>query len=569
MDAFSDPGSIPGASTPDGPGQHARAVVRSASSLASLPHPIVHMSRMIVRRLVAAITIVASATVPVHAQSPDVVRTKARAWREANEWALVRELADFAALPNLARDSVGIARNAAWLVRAFEREGFVMRTLDGRGGTPVVTGELRVPGATRTVLLYAHYDGQPVDASQWRSDPWTPQLRGPRGDTVPIATSGRPDPEARLYGRSTSDDKGPIIAVLGALRALRAAGTRPSVNVRLFLEGEEEVGSPHLRAVLQAHRAVLAGADAWLFLDGPVHQSRRPQIVFGARGTLGLELTTYGPIKPVHSGHYGNWAPNPALQLAEVLSSMRSADGTIRIADFLDDVPPPSASERAAIAALPPIDAALRAELALGWTEADGATLAERLLLPSINVRGFRSGGIRGQAANVVPSLAGASIDFRLVPNQTPARVQAKVEGHLRGLGWTVVHDEPDSAMRARTPKLIRLEWREGGYPSVRTPLDAPAARALVAAATKTLGESPLLVPTLGGSLPLAPIVEVLGVPVIVLPTVNHDNNQHAADENLRLRNLFDAVDLFVGVLHGLDRHWPATPARLRPRAER
>jgi acetylornithine deacetylase/succinyl-diaminopimelate desuccinylase-like protein len=521
------------------------------------------------RRLVASLALCAGVAAPLLAQSPAAVRATARAWREANEWALVRELAEFAAIPNLARDSAGIARNAAWLVRAFEREGFTMRTLDGRGGTPVVTGELRVPGATRTILLYAHYDGQPVDPSQWRSDPWRPQLRGPRGDTLALAGTGRPDPEARLYGRSTSDDKGPIVAVLGALRALRAAGARPSVNVRLFLEGEEEAGSPHLRAVLETHRATLAGADAWLFLDGPVHQSRRLQVVFGARGTYGLELTTYGPIKPVHSGHYGNWAPNPALQMAEVLSSMRSADGTIRIAGFLDDVPPPTASERAAIAALPPIDAALREELALGWTEANGATLADRLMLPSINVRGIRSGGIRAQAANVVPSLAGASVDFRLVPNQTPDRVRARVEAHFRGLGWTVVDEEPDSAMRARTPKLLRLEWREGGYPSVRTPLDAPVSRALVAAATEAMGEPPLRLPTLGGSLPLAPIVEVLGVPVIVLPTVNHDNNQHAADENLRLRNLFEAVDLFVGVLHGLDRHWPTEPARPRPRAHR
>jgi acetylornithine deacetylase/succinyl-diaminopimelate desuccinylase-like protein len=362
------------------------------------------------------------------------------------------------------------------------------------------------------------------------------------------------DGEWRLFARSSSDDKAPIQAIVSALDALAAAGARPAVNVKLLLEGEEEAGSPHLRAVLEANRA-LVRADAWLLCDGPVHQSRRFQLAFGARGVETLEVTVYGPSRALHSGHYGNWAPNPAVALAHLVASLRDVDGRILVPGFGDDVRPPSAAEREALAAFPDVDAALRDELSLAETEGGGARLVERILLPALNVRGLASGAVGEEAANAIPTEARASIDFRLVPDQTPERVRECVESHLRGQGYAVVHEAPTLEERRRTSRLVRLEWGEG-YPAGRTALDLPFSKRLAAAVASGTGEAPIVLPTMGGSVPMHLFAEVSGAPVVILPIVNHDNSQHAANENLRLSNLWDGIAVFASVLTSLGSGW-------------
>ena len=498
------------------------------------------------------------AALPLGAQrapSPDVLRARIHGWRLSHDVALLGELRDFLAIPNLATDTVHIRQNARTIAAMLERRGVKAQLLESPGSPPAVLGELRVPGATRTVMLYAHYDGQPVDTSRWATPPWTPVLRdGPLdagGREIPWPTTpGSVQGEWRLYARSASDDKSPIVVMLAALDALRDAGVRPAVNVKFFFEGEEEAGSPHAREMLTRHKDLL-GADLWLFCDGPVHQTRRLQIVYGVRGDMSLGLTVYGPARALHSGHYGNWAPNPTLRLAELLTSMRDADGNIRIAGFLDDVTPISAAERAAIARAPQNDSALRAELLLAHTEAHDAPLLERIMLPAINVRGFQAGLTGAGASNTIQSDARASIDFRLVPKQTPERVRELVEAHARSQGWYVVHDAPTPAERLSHDKVVRMEW-EPGYPAVRTAMDSPAARALSRAAAAAMGGPLIEIPTSGGSLPMHDFEEATGAPLIILPIVNHDNNQHASDENVRLQNLWDGIELYAGVLAGL-----------------
>jgi acetylornithine deacetylase/succinyl-diaminopimelate desuccinylase-like protein len=502
--------------------------------------------------------------VPAQPSGGDAAATRAlasrvRAWRTAHEPEVLREFVEFLALPNLASDSAGIRRNARWIVDAFARRGVAMRLLESpAGGPPAVYGELRTPGATRTVVLYAHYDGQPVNPAQWATPPWTPTLRdGPLeagGKVVPLPDRpGVAGDEWRVYARSAGDDKAPIVAALAALDALKASGARPGVNLKFFFEGEEEAGSGHLRPLLDAHRALLR-ADAWLFADGPVHQSRRQQVVFGVRGVTGLELTVYGPARPLHSGHYGNWAPNPVAMLAELLAGLRDSEGNIRVAGFMDDVRRPTAAEQAAIAAAPSPDSALRVELALGRTEGR-ESLAGSIMRPSLNVRGVRAGGVGATASNTIVTEASASIDFRLVPDQTPARVRELVERHLAGQGWHVVDAVPDAATRRAHPKVVHLTW-EPGYPALRTPLDHPAARAVVRVLGDAQGAPPIEVPTLGGSLPLHHFAQALGAPVVIVPIANHDDAQHAADENLRLRNLWDGIESFAALFARLGTAW-------------
>jgi len=490
-------------------------------------------------------------------------REAARRYRTAHDVEIVRELADLLAIPNVASDSANIRANARHLVTMLERRGVRTRLLESPASPPAVYGELTTPGAARTVVFYAHYDGQPVTPEDWATPPWRPVLRdralAEGGREIPFPTTpGSVQGESRIYARSASDDKSPIVAMLRAIDALRAARVPPSVNLKFFLEGEEEAGSPHLRDMLGRH-ADLLRADLWLFGDGPVHQSRRQQIVFGVRGVAGAELTVYGPRRALHSGHYGNWAPNPAAMLATLLASMRAPDGRITIAGFYDDVVPITSAEREALRAAPPVDAALRHELLLGSTEGGDETVGERVMLPALNVRGLRAGAVGEAAANAVPAEARASLDFRLVANQRVERVRELVERHARAQGYYVVNREPTPQERLGHPRVLRIDWDAGGYPATRTSMTLPVSRAVRRAVAEAVGGPIVEMPTLGGSLPTYLFSEVLRTPLIVLPIVNHDNSQHAADENLRLQNLFDGIELYAGVLARLGFVWDAT----------
>ena len=514
----------------------------------------------------AALLLAAAASLPAFAAKPAAgsaqpgVRDRVRAYRAAHEKEIVTELSDLLALPNVATHVADVERNADRLTAMLQRRGFAVTRLSaGEGTPPSVYGELRVPGAQRTVMFYAHYDGQPVDQKGWVSDPFKPVLRsGPLGPNVKdidlAAVTGPLDPEWRIYARSASDDKSPIIAMLTALDALRAAGLQPSVNVKLFLEGEEEQGSRHLPEILKRYRDILA-ADVWLLCDGPVHPTRKMQVYFGARGVAGLDLTVYGPIRPLHSGHYGNWAPNPAVMLAQLVASLRDDEGRILIPGFYDDVKPLTDDEKKAIAAMPPVEEGLKDELAIGRTEGNGARLQDRLMDPALNVRGLRSAEVGDAAANAVPTEAEASIDFRLVPDQTPRKVQERVNAFLRDKGWFLVEDTPDRETRRAHPRVARVVWSLD-YPGARTDMSQPASRAVVALVQRAAGGPIVEVPMLGGSVPMYLFTESLKVPVIGVPIVNHDNNQHGINENLRLKNLWDGIEVFAELMAGLGKEW-------------
>lgn len=490
--------------------------------------------------------------------TPDAARVRAsvRAYRVGHQAEIVRELASLLEIPNVASDTAAIRRNAEFLLGMLRRRGISAQLLEEPGNFPAVFGELKVPGARRTIVLYAHYDGQPVDTTRWATPPWRPTLRdkaiedGGRVMDFPSGPRAEFGDEWRIYARSASDDKAPIVAMLSALDALRAARIAPTVNIKFFFEGGEEAGSPNLRQLLIRYNALLA-ADAWIFSDGPVHQSRQMQVVFGVRGSYGVEMMVYGASRALHSGHYGNWAPNPAAMIASLLASMRDADGRILVAGFHDDVTPITDADRRAIAGVPDNDAHLRRDLTLGASEGGGARLAERIMLPALNIRGIRAGQVGELASNTIHTDARASIDFRLVPAQTPERVRELVEAHVRAQGYYIVHGEPTAEERRSNARVIRLEWGDG-YPALRTDMDLPVSRAVIRAVEGGIGGPVIRVPILGGSLPMALFQETLGAPLIIVPIVNHDNNQHASNENLRIRNLWDGIEVMSGVMTGM-----------------
>jgi acetylornithine deacetylase/succinyl-diaminopimelate desuccinylase-like protein len=451
---------------------------------------------------------------------------RVREHRAAAGWDILAEFAGLLALPNVTGDLPALRRNAAAIAAALAGRGVLVEVVERDGAAPLVLGRLDcgVAGAAR-VGVYAHYDGQPVDGGGWESPPFAPTLRDGTGAVLPLAGAGAIGDDWRLYARAAADDKAPVAALLAALDALATHGVGRAVDLVLCLEGEEESGSTHLRAYLDALRDRLA-ADVWLICDGPVHVSGAPQVVLGVRGYCGLELTVYGPAREVHSGHYGNWVPNPAMTLAHLLASMKSADGTVLVDGFHDLTRRPGPAEQALLDALPAVEPGLLDSLGIAAAEVPGSRLVDRLMLASLNVRGLAAAGV-GAAA-------------RDDPDRMPLLVRAHLERH----GVHVLDREPTAADRRAHPVLARLDPHPG-YPAARADADLPVVAHLAALAGRAAGRPALRVPTLGGSVPLHDMTAALGAPTVILPIANPDNNQHAANENLRLGQLWYGMDLF------------------------
>jgi acetylornithine deacetylase/succinyl-diaminopimelate desuccinylase-like protein len=477
------------------------------------------------------------------------IRDGVRGYRAQHEPVIIDQFAQLLAIPNHAADAVNIRRNAEFIAGLLRERQVETRLLELEGAPPIVFGKLDGPGAKQTVTFYVHYDGQPTKQSGWTDGPFEPTLRRPDGSTIDLkALPKRIDPEWRLFARSASDDKAPVIGIITALDALRARGWKPTVNLRFFLEGEEEAGSPHLAALLKKYQADLK-TDLWIVCDGPVHQDGKKLVDFGVRGTTAVDITVYGPNRGLHSGHYGNWAPNPIVMLTHLLDSMRDTQARILIPGFYDDVRAPTPVELAAAKAMPDYDAEIKRNIGIARTEGEPASLQSQLLLPALNVRGIAGGNVGDAASNTIVSEATASIDFRLVPNQTPEGVRQRIEQHVERQGYILVRKPPDAATRLAHPKIALLTWdAEGSYPAQRTPLDNPLGKQVIRVVEQMAGAPIVVAPTLGGSAPEYLLQGPANTPVVGVPIANYDNNQHAANENLRLQNLWDAIEIFAGL---------------------
>lgn len=481
------------------------------------------------------------------------IEAKPADWVDRNKSAILSEYVQLLAIPNVASDLPNIRRNAEHIMAMMAKRGLSPRLLedDSRSGSPAIYGEWRVPGAKRTLIIYAHYDGQPVTPEDWKSTaPFTPVLLSGRldkgGQILPLPTSNEGiDPDWRIYARSASDDKLGVMAVLAAVDALKAEGKTPGFNLKIFFEGEEEAGSPNLAAILAKHRDTLT-SDGWVIIDGPAHPSGAQQAVLGVRGDVNLDLTVHGAVRPLHSGHYGNWAPNPALMLSHLLASMKDPSGRVTIADFYDDVEALSALERQALAAVPAADAQLRQELGLAWTEGSGRPLLDLLMEPSLNINGIRSADVGEQARNVVPPTASATLDLRLVKGNDHVRQVDKVIRHIEQQGYKVLEREPTMEERRSLPMIVTVK-RSTGYNAERTSIDDPLIQGVIGA-MKGNGNTVVL-PSLGGSLPLYIFRETLGAPTVTVSLANHDNNQHGEDENLRLGSLWAAIQAVAAIM--------------------
>ncbi|HJZ68982.1 MAG TPA: M20/M25/M40 family metallo-hydrolase [Blastocatellia bacterium] len=476
---------------------------------------------------------------------------RVREYRRAHEAEIILELADLLSIPNVASDTTNIQRNASKLIELMSHRGIQARLLKG-DGPPAIFGELKTPGATRTIGFYAHYDGQPVEPSKWASDPFKPTLRDKPlesgGRIIPFPKAGEKfDPEWRLYARSASDDKAPIVALLAALDALKASNAKPTVNLKFLFDGEEEAGSPHLGDIT-SRNAGLLGADVWICADGPVHQSRRQQIYFGLRGIVKVDITVYGANRALHSGHYGNWSPNPAMRLAKLLASMKDNSGRVLIQDFYDGAQPLGEEEKKALKEMPATDVDLMREYGLAATDGSGRALAELINEPSLNIDGLRSEDVGRQSRTIIPAEATATIDLRLVKGITPRTQVERLVAHIKKQGYFVTTTEPDAETRLKHHLIARV-LSEEGYPAVRTPMSLPIVKSVINAVEQAIGQRPVMLPTMGGSGPLWAIDTATKAPQVGVPIVNHDNNQHSSNENLRIQNLWNGIEIFAALM--------------------
>lgn len=470
--------------------------------------------------------------------------------------ATFKEWVEVVSIPNDSVVAADIQRNTSWFEQAFQRRGFQTRQL-ANDGKPMLFAEL--PGnraGNPTVLFYAHLDGQAVTPSEWQqASPWQPTLKqrnsAGQWEAMPLEQlySASPNPEWRLFARAVADDKAPIMMLLAAFDALKANGTSPAVNVKIILDAEEEKGSPSLGKVIAANQELLK-SDLLVVLDGPMHASNQPTLVFGNRGVAQATLKVFGPRQDSHSGHYGNYAANPAQTLARLLASMKDDDGRVTVAGYYDAVKLDEASRRI-MRAVPDDEAGLRKRLGIAQSEKVGQNYQEAMQYPTLNVRGMQSADVGAKARTVVPGLAIAELDLRTVPETDPQVLLGLLKAHIEKQGFHLVKGEPTDEDRARYPKLASLDAGQVSASSmaVRTELGAPIGNWLRRAFVAAYGKEPVQIRMMGGTVPTGAMVGALKIPFVIVPLVNADNNQHSANENMRLGNYIDGVYSITSIL--------------------
>ena len=501
--------------------------------------------------LLAALTtiIVGAGSLNVHAAEP----APSASIISRSSQATLREFVELLALPNDAIVPADIQKNADWLEAAFRKRGFETRQLPN-SGKPMLFAEFpQKNAASKTVLFYMHFDGQPVIPEQWaQKSPWTAVLkqRNARNEWEAIDIERlygpNPDRDWRVFARSSSDDKGPIMMFLTAIDALKAAGLEPRLNIKVLLDSEEEKGSTSIGDVAKANGDLLR-ADAMIVNDGPKHATEKPTLVFGNRGNAGVRLIVFGPKSNLHSGHYGNYAPNPAMRLAALLASMKDDEGRVTIPGYYDRVKF-SAAERKVLAAVPDDEAAIRQRVGIAKAEAVGKNYQEALQYPSLNIRGMAAAAIGEKVATIIPSRAVAELDLRTTPEADQHYLFKLVEQHVASKGYFLVNGEPTDDERAKHDKIASITMLRGSS-AAYTPLDSPLGTWVRGVLASTFGESPVTIRMMGGTVPTDKLVDALKMPFVIVPLVNGDNNQHSFDENLRLGHFLDGTKTFAGLM--------------------
>ena len=459
-------------------------------------------------------------------------------------------LKELLSIPNDAFYPSAIERNVVWCEQEFNQRGFSTKRITTTHA-PLLLAERKHPEAEKTVLIYLQLDGQPVDSTQWfQQSPYIPVIKkkniNNEWEEIAWDSTNDLDDEWRIFARSASDAKGPVVMFLAALDATASRNSSPNYNIKIIMDFEEELGSPRLpTAVIQ--NSNLLKADMLIIFDGPRHISNKPTLTFGARGIATITLTTYGPVVPQHSGHFGNYAPNPALRLSKLLASMKDDDGRVTIPGFYDGIFIDDATEKI-LKNIPDDEEEIKKRLQIVSADKVGNYYQEAMQFPSLNIRGMQSGWIDEKVRTIVPGWARAELDVRLVLESDPERLIRLVKEHIEDQGYYVTALEPTEQERLTHNKIATFT-SEISYQSFRTDFDSEVGIWLTSALKNAFGEEPIRIRMSGGSIPIAPFVTTLNIPAVTVPTVNRDNNQHSPNENLRIGNYREGVKTMIAIL--------------------
>lgn len=457
----------------------------------------------------------------------------------AKKW--LEELSNFGSIPNNVFESEQIRNNALHLEKLLKREGFAVEIWNTPSAKPYVFAKMEFSPELPTLLIYSHYDGVPVDVDKWSTPPFEPTIKSINGEVTDIVAALNSPDCHRIYSRSIADSKNAVISILAALDSLKSQGIKPGVNLKLFLDGEEELESPYLRQVVLDHQKQLK-ADIVISASGEMHQSGHPTIAFGVRGALTLDLHLYTAISDMHSGHFGGFTPNAAFEMASLLTTMRSKDGKVLIPGFYDDIKELTPQEKIFLEEIPRIEPMICDQFGIERQE-QNYTLQELINRPTFNIRGFQAGYVGEKASNIIPAYSRVSLDVRLVNGMSPERIIQHITQHLRSEGFYISEEKPSAHLLRQKGPTVMLEPK-GGFKAVKTDLSLELPKKILKVVQQSGPESWVVEPTEGGSLNFE-IFRELNMPLITLPVSNFDCNQHTHNENLRLDYFLRGIRIF------------------------
>jgi len=457
---------------------------------------------------------------------------------------------ELVSIPCVATSKEDILKNLQWLKGAFEQHHFSVKLLE-TPTLPVFLAEKTVSKKAKTMLFYFHIDGQAIDPTNWDQEhPFTPVLkqRDEQNNWNAIDWShlddAHIDPEWRIFGRAAADDKAPITMMLAALQLV--SNQTLNYNIKVVVDPEEESSSKALNNTAAKYKNEYA-ADYMIIMDGPAHPTNKPTLTYGFRGNASCRITIYGAKLPQHSGHYGNYAPNPIFTLSHLLASMKDESGRVTIDGFYDGITLTD-DIRAVLSRVPDDENEIKKGLGIHTADQVGNTYQESLQYPSLNVRHIDTSWKGPGLTTIIPELVTVYMDVRLVAETDGAKQLEKIKQHMKAQNFLVLDREPIDEERLTYPKIAKFIGNPGQN-AYRLDMNEPIARQLSATIEKEFGEPPVNIRTMGGSVPIKTFIDELALPTIIVPMVNMDNNQHNPNENIRIGNIIDGIRLCRALL--------------------
>ncbi|MFX0085773.1 MAG: M20/M25/M40 family metallo-hydrolase [Candidatus Hodarchaeota archaeon] len=443
----------------------------------------------------------------------------------------INSLFDLIRIPSVSQDFVEVCKAADWLTERLIQTATKVDCIK-TPGNPIILAEWyhqnsnEEKGQKKTILFYGHYDVQsPEPIKMWDSPPFSPEIR-----------------DGRIYARGAGDNKGQFFAHLCAIECLYHV-KKLQINVKFVLDGEEEVGSPHIGKTLRENFQFFSDIDLIIVSDGPSDPSWRPSLVFGARGIVTPQIYLESASKDVHSGNFGGIQPNPAIDLVHLLNTMINESGKCLIEGFYDDIfsPDPLALEAAELLNRSPDMYKEILGISYFGGEQDQPLIHRVMFRPTFNIRGFKSGEVKESAKTIIPKDATLELDMRLVPNQKPENIKRIFLRHIEELKF---RSERWNAIIERCKTTF-----EASFAPLHTPLDLPWTELLETAIAEGFGESPVKIPLLGGSLPIFDLFDITRKPLYIIPFGQPDQANHAPNENLMVKWFENGVHTSIKLL--------------------